>query len=144
MSLNRGGCTTEYHTKKVGLYWHLFKALVLPTFTWDTEIWGGTLKKSHWKVFEKGMKIHMMCHVFFKYPSYFVGRIWRTSYRIIHSQAHCGFSMMVCPPYTPPPLLLLVSEAIHFPTSGHTRIKHLAQINNHVEYIMGSMSLGNP
>ena len=42
---------------------HLFKALVLPTFTYGTEIWGGDLKNSHWKVFEKGMKIHMMSHV---------------------------------------------------------------------------------
>ena len=42
---------------------HIFKALVLPTFTYDTKIWGGDFKNSHWKVFEKGMKLHMMSRV---------------------------------------------------------------------------------
>ena len=42
---------------------HLFKALVLPTFTYGIEIWGGDLENSHWKLFEKGMKMNMMCHV---------------------------------------------------------------------------------
>ena len=42
---------------------HLFKALVLPILTYGTEIWGGDLENSHWKVFEKGMDIHMMPHV---------------------------------------------------------------------------------
>ena len=42
---------------------HLFKALVLPTFTYGIEIWGGNLKNSHWKVFEKGMKMYMMSHI---------------------------------------------------------------------------------
>ena len=41
----------------------LFKALVLPTFTNGVEIWGGDLKNSHWKVFEKSMKMHIMPHV---------------------------------------------------------------------------------
>ena len=45
-------------------YWelksHLFKALALPTFTHGIEIWGGDLKNSHWEVFEKSMKIHMV------------------------------------------------------------------------------------
>ena len=41
---------------------HLFKALVLPTFTYDIEIWGSDLKNP-WKVFKKGMKMHMMSHV---------------------------------------------------------------------------------
>ena len=36
---------------------------MLATFTYGTKIWGGDLKNSHWKVFEKGMKIHMMPHV---------------------------------------------------------------------------------
>jgi hypothetical protein len=36
---------------------YLFKALVLPTFMYGIEIWGGDLKKSHRKVFEKGTKI---------------------------------------------------------------------------------------
>ena len=42
---------------------NLLKALVLPTFTYSIEIWGGDLKNSHWNVFEKGMTIHMMSHV---------------------------------------------------------------------------------
>ena len=36
---------------------------MLPTFTYDTEIWGGDLKNSHWKVFEKRVKTHMMSHI---------------------------------------------------------------------------------
>ena len=36
---------------------------MLPTFTYGTTIWGGDLKNSHWKVFKKGKKIHMMSHV---------------------------------------------------------------------------------
>ena len=32
-----------------------------------TAIWGGDLEHSHWEVFEKGMKMHMMSHV--KVPS---------------------------------------------------------------------------
>ena len=44
---------------------HPFKALVLPTFTYGTKIWGGggDLETSHWKVFEKGMKMHIMSYV---------------------------------------------------------------------------------
>ena len=42
---------------------HLFKALVLPNFTYDTEILGANLKNSHWKIFEKGTTIHMMLHL---------------------------------------------------------------------------------
>ena len=42
---------------------HLFKGLVLPTFTYGTKIWDGDLKYSHWKVFEKGMKMDMVSHV---------------------------------------------------------------------------------
>ena len=42
---------------------HLFKVLVLPAFTYGTEVLGGNLQNSLWKVFEKGMMIHMMSHV---------------------------------------------------------------------------------
>ena len=35
----------------------------LSTFTYSAKILGGDLKNSHWKVFEKGMKAHMMSHV---------------------------------------------------------------------------------
>ena len=42
---------------------HLFKALVFVTSTYGTEIWGGDFKNSHWKDFEKNMKIHIMSHV---------------------------------------------------------------------------------
>ena len=38
---------------------HLCKALVLPNFTYGTDIWGGNLKNSHWKDLEKGMKTHL-------------------------------------------------------------------------------------
>ena len=34
---------------------HLFKALVLPTFTYGIEIWGGNRKNSYWRVIKKGM-----------------------------------------------------------------------------------------
>jgi len=30
---------------------------------YGARIWGGDLKSSHWKVSEKGMKMHMMSHV---------------------------------------------------------------------------------
>ena len=30
---------------------------------YGTESWGGNLKTSYWKVFEKGMKMQMMSHV---------------------------------------------------------------------------------
>ena len=42
---------------------YLFKTLVLPTFTYGIKIWEGNLKTYHWKVCEKGMKIHMMFHI---------------------------------------------------------------------------------
>ena len=42
---------------------HLFKALVLPTFTYGIEIWGGDLKIPCRKVFERGTKMHMMSHI---------------------------------------------------------------------------------
>ena len=45
------------------LNFHLFKFLVLPTYTYGTKIWGGDLKNSHWKVSKKGVKIHMMSQV---------------------------------------------------------------------------------
>ena len=42
---------------------HLFKALMPPTFMYGTRIWGGDLENSQWKVFEKGVKMHMMSYV---------------------------------------------------------------------------------
>jgi hypothetical protein len=42
---------------------HISKASMLPTFTYDTKIWGGDFINFHWKVFEKGMKMHMMSRV---------------------------------------------------------------------------------
>jgi hypothetical protein len=100
--------------KPLGLYWHLFKALVLPTFTWGTEIWGGTLKNSHWKAFEKGMKIHSCQSVFFNYLSNFVGRIWRIVVELYALKLIVGFHNDGLPTY-PPPSLLLVSRANYFP-----------------------------
>ena len=51
---------TNIQSHKLGSQSHLFKALVLSTITYGTEIWVGD---SHWKVCEKGMKIHMMSHI---------------------------------------------------------------------------------
>ena len=42
---------------------HLLKALVLSTFTYGIDILGGDLKNSHWEIFKKGMKMHMMSRV---------------------------------------------------------------------------------
>ena len=42
---------------------HVFKALVLPTFTYGIEIWGGDLENSNWRIFEKRVKTHMMSHI---------------------------------------------------------------------------------
>ena len=42
---------------------HFFKAPMLSTFTDGVGIWGGNLNNSHWKAFEKGMKMHMMSHI---------------------------------------------------------------------------------
>ena len=42
---------------------HLFKALVLPTFTYGIIMWECDLKNSHWKAFEKGTKMQMISHV---------------------------------------------------------------------------------
>ena len=41
---------------------HLFRALVLPTFMHGTKIGGDDLKNSHWRVFKKVTKMHMMSH----------------------------------------------------------------------------------
>ena len=46
--------------------------------------------------------------------------------------------------YTYSLLLVRQSSNLTFPTPCRTRIWHLAQINDHVEGIMGSISLGNP
>ena len=78
----------------------LFKVLVLSTFTYGTEIWGGDLKHPHWKVFKKGMKMHMMYHV--KVRSLTTYHILPVKFgetrRIICSQAHRGLSATACPP----------------------------------------------
>jgi hypothetical protein len=38
---------------------HLFKALILPTFTYGPKIWGVDFEISHWKVYEKSVKINV-------------------------------------------------------------------------------------
>ena len=52
-------------------YWklksHLFKVLVLGTFTYGTKLWRGDLKNSYWKIFKKVMQINMMSHVKINY-----------------------------------------------------------------------------
>ena len=75
----------------------LFEASVLPTFTYGTKIWGGNLKDSHWKVFEKGIRdaYAFSCQsAFFNYLSYLIGHIQITSPITICSQAHYGLSIM--------------------------------------------------
>ena len=86
---------------------HIFKALVLPTFTYGTEIWGSDLKNSHYKVSEKGMKMHVMSHNKVRSSTTYIisWLIWRTSHGITHSQAHYRLSTMAHPP-----IPLLVSQ----------------------------------
>ena len=48
---------------------------------------------------------------FFRLPIIFVGRIWRTSHRIKHSQTHYRLSTMARPPI---PLLVSQYEHPHF------------------------------
>ena len=79
---------------------HLFKALVLPTFTYDIELWGGNLKKlpleGFWERHEDAYDISCQS-VFFDNLSYFVGWIRRTSHKITHSRAHYRLSIMARP-----------------------------------------------
>ena len=49
---------------------HLYKDIVLSKSTYGTKIWGGDMKKSHWKAFEKilmmsQVKVHSstICHI---------------------------------------------------------------------------------
>ena len=109
------------------LKFHLFKALVLPTFIYGNGIQGDDLKNFHWKVFKKGMKMHMMSRI--KVCSstiIFASQIWRTSHRIIHSQAHYGLSWLV---HLSPSWLVNNNET---------------SLSQHPEDIMGSISLGSP
>ena len=69
--------------------------------------------------------------VFFDCLSYNASRISRTFYRILRSQAYYGLSTMA---WRPIPLLVSTIVA--------SFSQHLVQIDNHVEYIMGSISLG--
>ena len=104
---------------------HLFKALVLPIFTYATKIWGGDLKNSNWKAFEKGMKIHMMSRV--KVHFSIICSILLATFGELHAlNLNMGSPTTVCPP-----TLLLVSEPSIL--TSQTRIQHLAQINNRVE-----------
>ena len=66
----------------LGTQTHLFKGLVLPTFTYGTKTWGGDLKKFTLEGFQEGHEDGLMLKC---YLSYFVDKIWRTSHRIIHS-----------------------------------------------------------
>jgi hypothetical protein len=78
---------------------------------------------------------------FFDYLSYLIGQIQRTSHRIICSQAYYGLSTMA-PPHIP--LLASQYSNLTIPTPSRTRIQHLVHIDNHVEDIMGFISLGSP
>jgi hypothetical protein len=68
------------------LKFHLLKATVLPTFTYETEIWEGDLNffslEGFWKGHEDTYDVlrQSMC---FNNLLYFVGCIWRTPHNII-------------------------------------------------------------
>ena len=116
---------------------HLFKALVLPTFTYGIQIWGCDLKNSQWKVFKKGMKIHVMSHV------------------KVHSlKTYCiklaKFRELPLEVYYLKLIMDFHHQLAHLPSSwlvnqATSLSQHLAEqgydtwhkINNHVTYIMG-------
>ena len=86
---------------------HLFKMLMLRTFTYGIEIvcvcvgGGGDFKKLSLEGFWEGHEdTYDVPHQseFLDYLSYSIGRIWRTSHGIICSQAHYELSTMACPP----------------------------------------------
>ena len=82
------------------------------------EIWGGDLKNSHWKLFEKGMKniIHMMSYV--KGCSSTTQHIMLVEFRNLTCPlASYMYSTMACPP-----TFLLVSQP-----SNLTFLVHLAK-----------------
>ena len=81
---------------------NLFKTLVLLTFIYGTKIWGGNLRYSHWKGLghEDAYDVSRQS-VFLNYTSYCAKQTWRTSHRIIRSQAHYGFSIADCAPIPP-------------------------------------------
>ena len=92
---------------------HLLKALVLLTFTYG----GGDLN-SHWKVFEKGMKIHVMSRVKVRFlTTYHI--LWvefgELPMELYTLKANYEFSTMACPP-----TLLLISQS-----SSPTFLSHL-------------------
>ena len=75
---------------------HLFNALVLPTFMYGTEKWGGHLKKLlleslHQEGLEGAYNVSSQS-AFFDYVSYCAGQIKRTSHKIIHFRAYYGLS----------------------------------------------------
>jgi hypothetical protein len=123
---------------------HLFKGLVLPTFTYGNEIWGGDFKDSHWKIFEKGMQVHMMSHV--KVNSLTTYHILLTEFGELPIESYViklsmGFQQRLA--YLSPSWLVQKTTSLsqHLAEQG---CNTLVQINNHVEDIMRSISLGNP
>jgi hypothetical protein len=75
---------------------------VLPTFTNGNEIWGGDLKKLHWKVFEKGMHTRMWSCVKVRSLTtyHIVVQIWRTPIELYSLKLTMGFNN--CLPTYPP------------------------------------------
>jgi hypothetical protein len=69
---------------------HLFKALVLPSFTYGIEICGGNLKILIERFQERHEDTFDASHqsACFDNLLYFVGRIWRTSHGIICSKVN--------------------------------------------------------
>ena len=68
----------------------------------------------------------------------FASQIWRTSHRIIYSQAHYGLSWLV---HLSPSWLVNNKETS---LSQHPAEQGFNTLYNHMEDIMGSISLGSP
>ena len=109
-------------------------ALVLLTFTYGTKIWGAKLKNSHWitshvKV-HSSTTYHILLAKFRELPMDLCALKLTTGFQ--QRFAHLPFSW-------------LVNKATSLSQQpSPTRILHLVQINNHVEDIVGFISLGNP
>ena len=83
------------------LEFRIFKTLVITTFIYGTKIWEGGLKKCHWKVLKKDLKIHMM---------YDVKVCSLTSYHTIFYWPNSEFYALKLAKYGAcPPTLLLVN-----------------------------------
>ena len=65
---------------------HPFKALLLLTFMYGIEIWGSNLKNSHWKVFEKNVKMHMVSRIKVRSPTIY--RMLLAEFKELHIELY--------------------------------------------------------